>query len=108
MDGPRENPRAPPVARSISRQAVETLARPFGQPNGPKVMLLVTSQPAEALALGETALAVHDKVLGRDHTWTKDSAGVTANAFDALGRAEQAKALRERYGLTDPEKPKAS
>jgi hypothetical protein len=103
MDGPRENPRAPPVARSISRQAVDTLARPLGQPNGPKVMLLVTSQPAEALALGETALAVHDKVLGRDHTY-----GVTANAFDALGRAEQAKALRERYGLTDPEKPKAS
>jgi hypothetical protein len=44
----------------------------------------------ETLAPGQTALAVHDKVLRRDHTWTKDSARVTANAFDALGRAEQA------------------
>ncbi len=34
-----------------------------------------------------------------------DSARVTA---DALGRAEEAKALRERYGLTGPEKPKSS
>ena len=39
---------------------------------------------------------------------TKDSARVTADAFDALGRAEEAKALRERYGLTGPENPKPS
>jgi hypothetical protein len=40
--------------------------------------------------------------------WTKDSARVAANALDTLGRAEEAQALRERYGLTEPEKPKAS
>ena len=56
--------------------------------------------PTEALALGETALAAHDKVLGRDHAWTKDSARITADALDALGRAEEAKA--------GPEKPKSS
>jgi hypothetical protein len=35
----------------------------------------------------------------------KDSARVTADALDALGRAEEAKVLRERYGLEDSEKP---
>jgi hypothetical protein len=45
------------------------------------------------------------KALGPDRPWTKDSARVTADALDALGRTEEAKALRERYGLTEPEKP---
>jgi hypothetical protein len=31
-----------------------------------------------------------------------------AIARRALGRTEEAKALRERYGLTEPEKPKSS
>jgi hypothetical protein len=35
----------------------------------------------------------------------QDSARVTA---DALGRTVEAKALRERYGLTEPENPKSS
>lgn len=43
-----------------------------------------------------------------DHAWTKDSARVTADALDALGRNDEAKALRERYGLTPPEKPQSS
>ena len=68
----------------------------------------MSGQPTEALALGETALTAHDKVLGRDHPWTKDSARVTADALDALGRTEEAKALRERYGLTGPESPEPS
>jgi hypothetical protein len=55
-------------------------------------------QPAQALALGQIALSAHDKSLGADHAWTKDSAGTTADALDALGRSEEAKALRERYG----------
>jgi tetratricopeptide (TPR) repeat protein len=71
-------------------------------------LLLMSGQPTEALSLGETALTAHDKALGRDHAWTKESARVTADALDALGRAEEAKALRERFGLTEPEKPKSS
>jgi hypothetical protein len=39
---------------------------------------------------------VHTAKNGRNHPWTKDSARVTA---DALGRAEEATALRERYGI---------
>jgi hypothetical protein len=31
----------------------------------------------EALALGGTALAAHDKLLGRHHAWTKESARVS-------------------------------
>jgi len=69
---------------------------------------LLMGRPAEAITLGETALTALDKVLGRDHKWTKDSARVTADALDALGRTEEAKALRERYGVTEPEKPKSS
>jgi len=39
---------------------------------------------------------------------TKDSARVTAEALDALGRTEEAKALRERYGMTGSDDPKPS
>ena len=71
-------------------------------------LLLVTGQPTEALALGEIALAAHEKLLGRDHAWTKDSARVTADALDALGRTEEAKALRENYGVTSSDEAKPS
>ncbi len=62
----------------------------------------------EALALGDTALAAHDKLLGRHRAWTKESARVTADALDALVRTEEAKALRERYSLMEADKPKSS
>ena len=68
----------------------------------------MSGQPTEALSLGETALTAHDKVLGRDHAWTKDSARVTGDALGALGRTDEAKALRERYGLTEPQSPQFS
>ena len=64
--------------------------------------LLLAIHPTEALAISETALAAHDKRLGRDNTRTKDSARVTADALHALGRTDEAKALRERYELTPP------
>jgi tetratricopeptide (TPR) repeat protein len=56
----------------------------------------------EALRLGEAALAAHASALGEGHAWTKDSAAVTADAldaFDALGRADDAMAVRARLGL---------
>jgi hypothetical protein len=68
----------------------------------------MSGQPTEGLSSGETALTAHGKVLGRDHAWTKDSARVTADALDALGRTEEAKALREKYGVTPPENPHSS
>jgi hypothetical protein len=62
-------------------------------------------QPADALALCEVALTSHDEVLGRHHDWTKNSARVTADALEALGRIDEAKSLREEYGLTPPTEP---
>ena len=55
--------------------------------------------PAQALVLSETALAMHDKVLGPNNPWTKDSARVNAGALDPLGRGEDAGAVRARYAL---------
>jgi hypothetical protein len=62
-------------------------------------LLLDSGNPGEALSLSEAALAAHEKVLGQDHPWTKGSASVTADALDALGRADEAAALRASYGL---------
>jgi len=37
----------------------------------------------------------------RSHPWTKDSAAVTADALAGLNRAEEAKALREKYRIEE-------
>ena len=72
-------------------------------------LLLRIGHPTEALSLGETALTGFEKVLGQNHRFTKgEGAPVTAKALDALGRTEEAKALRERYGLTSSNDPKPS
>jgi hypothetical protein len=71
-------------------------------------LFLDTGRPAEALAFAETALATHEAASGLNHPWTRDSARVTADALDALGRTEEAKTLRERYGLAGPENSKPS
>jgi hypothetical protein len=49
-----------------------------------------------------------DKRVGRDDALTKYLARLTADQLDVLGRTEEAKALRERYGVAEPEKPKSS
>jgi tetratricopeptide (TPR) repeat protein len=103
-------------ARLLQERALASLGKALG-PEHPDTnrarcnlsgLLLATGQPTEALTLGETALAAHDKVLGPDHAWTEDSARVTADALDALGRTEEAKVLRERYGVTSSDDPKPS
>jgi hypothetical protein len=53
----------------------------------------------EALPLAEAALAAHERDSGPNHSWTQDSARVTADALDALRRADEAAAVRARYGL---------
>jgi tetratricopeptide (TPR) repeat protein len=64
-------------------------------------LLLDTGRAAEALPLAQTALSTHEAASGANHPWTKDSARVTADALAALGRADEAAALRARYGLSD-------
>jgi tetratricopeptide (TPR) repeat protein len=63
------------------------------------LLLLATNEPVEAIALGEAALAAHSKALGAGHAWTKDSARITADALDALGRTAEATTVRGQYGL---------
>jgi tetratricopeptide (TPR) repeat protein len=60
-------------------------------------LLLASANADEALAHGAVALAAHDKALGPNHSWTKDSVSITADALDALGRADEAAARREKY-----------
>jgi tetratricopeptide (TPR) repeat protein len=62
-------------------------------------LMLDSGNPGEALSFGGAALAADEKLLGQDHPGTKCSARVTADALDALGRADEAAALRARYGL---------
>ena len=68
-------------------------------------LLLDSGNPSEALTFCETALAAHENVLGQDHPWTKVSATITADALDALGRADEAAALRARYGIAGATRP---
>ena len=51
--------------------------------------------------MSEAALAALEKVPGANHRWTKWAAAVTGDALDALGRADEAAALRARCGLGD-------
>ena len=62
-------------------------------------LLLATGCPEQALGLGQTALAALASALGPEHAWTKDAARVSADALDALRRADEAAALRARYAL---------
>jgi hypothetical protein len=71
-------------------------------------LLMVTGRASEGLTFAQSALATHEVASGLKHPWTKDSARVTADALEALGRTQEAKALRERYGVTEPGKPKSS
>jgi len=65
------------------------------------LMLLNAGRANEALTVSETALATQEGASNGKHPWIKFTARVTARALDELGRTEEAKALRERYKLTD-------
>jgi len=67
-------------------------------------LLIKTGRPAEALGFWEGALKWWDGAAVGGSRVT-NIASRTADALDALGRADEAKALRERYGLGGPEGP---
>jgi tetratricopeptide (TPR) repeat protein len=81
-------------ARPLYERALATYEKALGPERPPtnrgrcnlSHLWLLMGRPTEALTLGETAFTALDKVLGRDHKWTKDSARVTADALDALVR----------------------
>src|SRR6516225_11599748 len=86
-------------SRSVRRRSAPVIPQRTGIGAASLTYYLAMGQSAQALALSETALADHDKALGPNHPWTKDSARVNAQALDALGRGEDAAALRAHYAL---------
>jgi tetratricopeptide (TPR) repeat protein len=67
--------------------------------NNLAVLLQAQGDLAAARPLFERALAIREKVLGSTHPSTSASACVTAEALDALGRGNEAAALREKYAI---------
>ena len=67
-------------------------------------LFLDTGRLEEAYNLAAAALNAQAIVNGLKHPWTKDSAHVTADALDALGRAAEAAGLREKYGIVPADK----
>jgi tetratricopeptide (TPR) repeat protein len=96
-------------ARPLFERALTIMEKALGpeHPNMNRVrhnfarLLLASGESTEALTHGEAALGGHEKTLGENHPWTKDSARATADALDAINCADQAAALRARYGLSD-------
>lgn len=57
---------------------------------------------ADALKMFLRVLAIEEKVLGLEHPSTKDDAAFVADSLDEIDRSDEAKALREKYGIEDP------
>jgi tetratricopeptide (TPR) repeat protein len=62
-------------------------------------LLLAAGSAGEAHAFAETALVGHERVFGKNHRWTRESAETAADALAVLGRAEEAQVLRNSYAL---------
>jgi tetratricopeptide (TPR) repeat protein len=62
-------------------------------------LLLDTGHASEAHTLAAAALAIHAEANSARNNWTKESARVSADALDALGRGDEATAVREKYGI---------
>ena len=83
------------------RNAKLTRPRLFIKDLSPRsvAILTQTARAAQALPLAQAALAVHASTNGPNHPWTKDSARAVAEALDALGRADEAAAVRREHGV---------
>jgi tetratricopeptide (TPR) repeat protein len=96
-----------PGARLMFKSALATYERALG-PGHPYTNIVnrnlaklhvAEGAHLEALEVAQAAVAAHEKVLGVHHRWTKKSAESCAVALAALGRADEATALRARYRL---------
>jgi tetratricopeptide (TPR) repeat protein len=91
-------------ARPLIERAVAILEKVL-DPEHPNLHLVrhnlarAKGNAVEALTYAEAALACCEKALGENHRSAKFAARITADALDALGRAEEAAALRARYGI---------
>jgi tetratricopeptide (TPR) repeat protein len=64
------------------------------------VLQLTLGNAKEAAALATQALQAHEEKLGPTHPWTIDSAMTAIEALDALGRADEANAVRARFDVS--------
>ena len=84
------------AARPLYERALAILEKALGpeHPSTNRVHchlahLLITSGHArEALGPAETALRAHEKILGPNNSWTKDTARVTAETLRRIGEHE--------------------
>jgi tetratricopeptide (TPR) repeat protein len=63
------------------------------------LLLRAQGDPAAARPYCERALAIYEKTLGPAHPWTKAAAQNTVVLLEALKCANEAQALREKFGL---------
>ena len=94
-----------PAARTLFERALTIYKKTLAHPStniGRYLfagLLLAEGNAVEALRESEAALPGLEKAFGKKNQWTKDAARITTDALDAVGRAEEAAALRARYGV---------
>ncbi len=100
-------------AEPLYREAVANLSNGLG-PDFPitaraqrnlATLLLLTARPEEALRYAEPAFRAHGRA-GAEPGWTKDSARTYVRVLEALGRADEAIAVREQFGLGQAPPPR--
>jgi hypothetical protein len=94
-----------PASRSLFERAFAIYKKTLTHPSTDRArylfarLLLAQGNAVEALHDGEAALAGLEGAHGKNGPWTKEAARITADALDAMGRAEEAAALRARYRI---------
>ena len=94
-------------AEPLYRSAIDIFLRTIGEEHSRTArgyrnfaaFLMKTARSQEALRYAELAVSVHERVHGVQHAWTRKSAGVLADVLVALGRPDEATALRTRCSL---------
>ena len=102
----------PEQSEPIVRQSYQTFRRQLGDDHPNTIaalrswarVLLLLGRPVEAepLARRAVAQATHNTSLGHNHTRTKSFAMTHADTLDALGRHDEAAAVRADFSLSDP------
>jgi tetratricopeptide (TPR) repeat protein len=96
-------------AEALYREAIENTQKIFseGNPNLGAMrleyskLLLVSGHLDRALDEANQSLETKQRVYGDENPWTVNAARTTAQVMQALGRANDARSLREKYGISD-------
>jgi tetratricopeptide (TPR) repeat protein len=96
-------------AEGLYREAIANTQKIFSEGNpslgGMRLeyskLLLVSGHPDRALDEANLSLETKRRVYGDENPWTVNAARTTAQALEASGRANEARLLREKYGIRD-------